>query len=116
MGGWRATARARRGACTIGLQSQIQSNTRMERTEPRAMKAVSYASRATDQRATYLRIYADANGETHMQDIDISLLPREVIAHPSRPADQAGAARAVRMAVSGLRPLRRPVATMEQRS
>ena len=39
-----------------------------------------------------------------------------VIAHPSRPADQAGAARAVRMAVSGLRPLRRPVATMEQRS
>jgi multidrug resistance efflux pump len=30
-----------------------------------------------------------------------------VIAHPSRPADQAGAARAVRMAVSGLRSLRR---------
>jgi cytochrome c len=41
---------------------------------------------------------------------------RRVIAHPSRPADQAGAARAARMAVSGLRPLRRPVATMEQRS
>ena len=39
-----------------------------------------------------------------------------VIAHPSRLADQAGAARAARMAVSGLRPLRRPVATMEQRS
>ena len=39
-----------------------------------------------------------------------------VIAHPWRPADQAGAARAVRMAVSGLRPFRRPVATMEQRS
>lgn len=41
---------------------------------------------------------------------------QNVIAHPSRPADQAGAARAARMAVSGLRPLRRPVATMEQRS
>jgi hypothetical protein len=42
------------------------------------MNAVSYASRATDQRATYLRIYADANGETHMEDIDVSLLPREI--------------------------------------
>jgi len=42
------------------------------------MKAVSYASRATDQQATYLRIYADASGETHMEEIDISLLPTEV--------------------------------------
>src|SRR5262249_13705475 len=50
----------------------------MERTEPRAVQAGSYASQATDQRATYLRIYADANGETLMQDIDISLLPREI--------------------------------------
>ena len=43
-----------------------------------------------------------------------------VIAHPSPPVDQAGAAsgaaRAARMAESGLRPLMRPVATMEQRS
>jgi hypothetical protein len=42
------------------------------------MKTISYASRATDQRATYLRIYADAHGETHMQDVDVSLLPREI--------------------------------------
>ena len=43
-----------------------------------------------------------------------------VITHPSPPADQAGAvsgvARAARMAARGLRPWRRPVATMEQRS
>ena len=41
-----------------------------------------------------------------------------VIAHPSPPADQAGAAacaaRAARMAERALRPARRPVATMEQ--
>jgi hypothetical protein len=42
------------------------------------MEAVSYAARATDQRATYLRIYADADGETHMQEIDVSLLPEDV--------------------------------------
>jgi hypothetical protein len=32
---------------------------------------------------TYLRIFADADGETHMQDIDITLLPREFFkGHP----------------------------------
>src|SRR6185295_15070488 len=30
-------------------------------------KAISYAARATDERVTYLRIYADAAGETHME-------------------------------------------------
>ena len=40
-----------------------------------------------------------------------------VIAHPSLPADQADAGtRTARMAASGLRPSRRPVATMERRS
>ena len=39
---------------------------------------VSYAARATDQRVICLRIFADANGETHMQDIDITLLPRKL--------------------------------------
>ena len=33
-------------------------------------EAVSYAARATDERVTYLRIYADANGETHMEEIE----------------------------------------------
>jgi hypothetical protein len=40
-------------------------------------KAISYAARATDERVTYLRIYADAAGETHMEDIDIALTPKE---------------------------------------
>jgi hypothetical protein len=29
--------------------------------------------RATDERVTCLRIFADANGETHMEDVDITL-------------------------------------------
>ena len=41
-------------------------------------EAVSYAARATDERVTYLRIYADANGETHMEEIEVSLLPIEI--------------------------------------
>jgi uncharacterized cupin superfamily protein len=40
--------------------------------------AVSYAARATDERVTSLRIFADANGEPHMQDIDIALQPRKL--------------------------------------
>lgn len=53
------------------------------RKEPHMMGAVSYAARATDERMTYLRIFADADGETHMQDIDITLLPREFFkGHP----------------------------------
>jgi hypothetical protein len=47
------------------------------------MTAVSYAPRATDERVTCLRIYADVDGETHMEDIDIALLPRAFFAgHP----------------------------------
>jgi len=34
--------------------------------------------RVTDERATCLRIFADANGETHMEDIDIALRPRQL--------------------------------------
>ena len=40
-------------------------------------QAISYAARATDERVTYLRIYADAAGETHMQDADVALIPRQ---------------------------------------
>jgi hypothetical protein len=40
--------------------------------------AVSYATRATDERVTCLRIYADGDGETHMQEIDVSLFPKQV--------------------------------------
>jgi hypothetical protein len=42
------------------------------------MTAISYASRATDQRATYLRIYAAPDGETHMEDTEVPLLPTEI--------------------------------------
>ena len=34
--------------------------------------------RVTDERVTCLRIFADANGETHMEDIDIALRPRQL--------------------------------------
>jgi hypothetical protein len=36
----------------------------------RLMTAIS-GGRATDQRVTCLRIFADAIGETHMEDVDI---------------------------------------------
>ena len=36
--------------------------------------------RATDERVTCLRIFADAEGETHMEDIDIDLQPRRLFA------------------------------------
>jgi len=36
--------------------------------------------RATDERVTCLRIFADADGETHMEDIDIALQPRKLFA------------------------------------
>jgi hypothetical protein len=42
------------------------------------VQAVSYAARATDERVTCLRIYADTDGETHMQEIDVSLFPKQV--------------------------------------
>jgi hypothetical protein len=32
----------------------------------------------TDERVTCLRIFADANGETHMEDVDIPLQPRKL--------------------------------------
>ena len=41
------------------------------------MTAIS-GKRVTDERVTCLRIFADANGETHMEDIDISLQPRKL--------------------------------------
>ena len=40
------------------------------------VKPISLAARATDERVTYLRIYADAEGETHMEEVDFALLPR----------------------------------------
>lgn len=40
------------------------------------MAAISYAKRATDERVTCLRIYADAKGETHMEDVELTLVPR----------------------------------------
>jgi hypothetical protein len=45
--------------------------------KPHTTGAVSYAARATDTQVTCLRIFADSAGETHMQDIDITLLPRQ---------------------------------------
>lgn len=40
-------------------------------------ETISYAARATDARVTCLRIYADAEGETHMQELEVALTPRE---------------------------------------
>jgi len=34
--------------------------------------------RVSDERVTCLRIFADANGETHMEDVDIALQPRKL--------------------------------------
>src|SRR3974377_617632 len=33
---------------------------------------------ANDERVTVLRIFADANGETHMEDVEITLQPRNL--------------------------------------
>jgi hypothetical protein len=41
------------------------------------MAAIS-GGRATDERVTCLRIFADAHGETHMEDVDITLQPRKL--------------------------------------
>ena len=41
------------------------------------MAAIS-GRRATDERVTCLRIFADANGETHMEDVDIILQARKI--------------------------------------
>ena len=41
------------------------------------MTAIS-GGRANDERAKCLRIFADGNGETHMEDIDITLHPRKL--------------------------------------
>ena len=40
------------------------------------IKSVSFAARATDERVIYLRIYADTEGESHMEEVDIALMPR----------------------------------------
>ena len=40
------------------------------------MAAIS-GGRATNERVKCLRIFADGNGETHMEDIDITLQPRK---------------------------------------
>lgn len=39
---------------------------------------VSLAKQATDERVTCLRIYADADGETHMQEVAFTLQPKQV--------------------------------------
>jgi hypothetical protein len=41
------------------------------------MAAIS-GGRVTDERVTCLRIFTDADGETHMEDVDITLQPRKL--------------------------------------
>lgn len=41
------------------------------------MAAIS-SSRVTDERVTCLRIFDDADGETHMEEVDIALQPRKL--------------------------------------
>ena len=40
--------------------------------------AVISDRRATDERVKCLRIFADSNGEIHMEDIEITLQPRKL--------------------------------------
>ena len=40
--------------------------------------AVISGQRATDERVKCLRIFADGNGETHMEDMDITLQPKKL--------------------------------------
>ena len=40
--------------------------------------AMSLADQATDEHVTCLRIFADAEGETHMEEVEFALLPKEV--------------------------------------
>ena len=40
--------------------------------------AATATGRACNERVTCLRIFADANGETHMEDIDIAFQPRKL--------------------------------------
>ena len=40
--------------------------------------AVTSTGRACNERVICLRIFADANGETHMEDIDITLQPKKL--------------------------------------
>ena len=44
--------------------------------------------RANDERVKCLRIFADGNGETHMEDIDKTLQPRKLFkdSRPLRPS------------------------------
>jgi hypothetical protein len=42
------------------------------------LEAVSLAKLATDEQVTCLRIYADAKGETHMEEVEFALLPKQV--------------------------------------
>ena len=41
-------------------------------------EVLSLADQATDERVTCLRIFADDEGETHMQEVEFALLPKEV--------------------------------------
>jgi len=41
-------------------------------------QAISLAEQATDDLVTCVRIYADATGETHMQDVEFPLRPENV--------------------------------------
>ena len=50
--------------------------------------------RVSDERVSCLRIFADANGETHMEDADIALSPRKLFKDnpPLRLSENFGAA------------------------
>jgi len=42
------------------------------------MAEISGMSRVSDERVKCLRIFADPGGETHMEDVDITLQPRKL--------------------------------------
>jgi hypothetical protein len=48
------------------------------KTKGARMAEISGMSRVSDERVKCLRIFADPGGETHMEDVDITLQPRKL--------------------------------------
>src|SRR5262245_55863188 len=64
-------------AIPLSLPSGFNSSSTTRNLERAHMAPIS-GKRATDERVTCLRIFADANGETHMEDVDIVLQPKQL--------------------------------------
>src|SRR5262249_48586157 len=97
------------GTARSGSHPAIPPNPKME------LHMVSAADRVTDERVTCLRIFADAAGETHMEDVDIAFQPRKLFkdnpplrlsdnSFPSSAGGPTGGARGFRIVLKTKRP------------